>query len=332
MKLFIRPSLTLAASTAFVLAWTSPLHAQRGIVQRPSITSATDANVTTDTVSPVNAYYSSLPSNPVFPAGTVDTTSDSTSTPDATTTPDTPPATQPTPEFYKTQPTLRKEDTYAVGGYLAIFGGGNLAQDGEMGTQGMYSDTLNLKNSQTGPVAGGKIGFTYAPGWFNTTPSTRLVSDSEFQLLPTIEAEYFYTQLEKLNFYKSDFAQTGSSATYTTSPSAHVVSLNFLLKAQVHCFRPYIGAGIGGASLETAKTSQQIPGLGVNIYGFDRIQGALALQAIAGSEIFLFQRFALYGEYKYLYLTANKFQDTSGGTYDLNFGQHLFVGGLKYYF
>jgi opacity protein-like surface antigen len=240
---------------------------------------------------------------------------------------------------YRTDVSPRTE--YATGGTVAVFGGANLLQSGDLNVSTPLlpgaSATLKTKN-RLGGVAGIKAGYTW-PGWgegpgfdnaFGKSSSTPL--DGHFKVLPAFEYEFFRTGFN----YKAGENFSGTDVRFTADLTAYVLSVNPMVKFQMGFFRPYIGLGIGGAYLTASNAKASASGIGsTNLVGSDD-DIVLALQGIVGTEIFVAKNWALSLEYKNLNL-INPSSTKDNGTIPIhykidNLNQQILTGGLRVYF
>jgi len=219
---------------------------------------------------------------------------------------------------------------YATGVEVAVFGGVDLAQEGNMTGHGAaFPGSLSFDPSdRIGGVFGAKLGYTW-PGWRKGPgfdgDTTRQVDD-HFTLLPSIEYEFLYLNREL-------DGQAAGGERVDTDFTASVFSVNPILRAQYYMFRPYVGFGVGGAYLEAHGPEFVSPGGVVSRNSGTPDDIALALQAIAGTDVFITKHISLFGEYKFL-----NFLDPNFSTPTVEFkakdfiSENLLTAGIRYHF
>lgn len=226
---------------------------------------------------------------------------------------------------------------YATGGHVGVFGGGNFFQSGDLdvSTSLLPGQKATLKTKdQLGGVAGLKVGYTWpgwgvGPGFSDPTPAP---VDGSFAVLPTLDAEFFWTGYK----YKAQQTFAGLDTQLTADVDVYVLSLDPTLKFQIGMFRPYVGFGIGGAYINAENASASVNGLGsTNLIGSSD-DFVLAVQGLAGVEVFIARNWALTVDYKYLSLIDPSF-DSKGGAIPLSYksdaiGQHIITAGVNFYF
>lgn len=215
---------------------------------------------------------------------------------------------------------------YGTGAHVGVFGGANIAQTGDLdGDLGAVHLTAKTKN-QIGGVAGIRGGYTW-PGFGSgsgfSDPSP-LPVDGGFAVLPSLEYEVFWTGLK----YKANgTAPNGMNFQFSSDVNTYVFSLDPKIGFQVGMFRPYIGFGVGGAYVSAENPSLTVNGLtGTSTESNDDF--CLALQGLAGVEVFVSKNWAVTIDYKYLDLVNPKFGQVSSD----NIGQHIVTAGVNFYF
>jgi opacity protein-like surface antigen len=199
--------------------------------------------------------------------------------------------------------------------YVAAYGGLTIPQSlKEVQSSGVTPEftfsNLDLKDSA---VFGGKLGF-FLPGrdrWSG------------------VEAEFFYTNPHiKQQNVTTTIPSVGFSST-DPFPGAHVrvaaLAVNWIIRYPGAWFQPYIGVGPG---LFWGRISGNDPNAAGNNFGTGS-DTAIGLNALGGARIFLSQRVALFGEYKY-----NRVNFDFGGDLQVEAlyqAQHI-VGGLLLHF
>lgn len=133
-----------------------------------------------------------------------------------------------------------------------------------------------------------------------------------------VEFEGFYNEP---NIKAQTITATGgaSSAGDATKLRVAHFAVNVLARYPGETFQPYIGIG-GGANVAGLSESP-------NTY-FSDVAVAPSLNALAGLRIFLSERVALFGEYKYNRSTF-KFSDNE---FQSNYQTSMFMGGLSFHF
>lgn len=245
-----------------------------------------------------------------------------------------PPATPPPSET--PMPTFRVEDLEPrkspSGLNVAIFGGASIAQeeDASIGSGPVANQTYHPKDV-IGGVGGIKIGYTWDPAL-----NSNYVDEGGVKLMPAIEAEAFYLGWDTDGSVNAAPGGFPAGTRASTTIDAAVFSINGLMKFEIfERFRPYIGMGIGFAYLNSSNGSLTAPPAGLS--NADDTDVVLAAQGIAGLEVCLTENWALFGEYKFLYLNDASFSysTTPAGGYneDYNYiGHNIVSAGVRYYF
>jgi len=235
-------------------------------------------------------------------------------------------------------PTFRVEDVETrkspSGLNIALFGGATVDQSTDAAEDinptfgpGIPEFDYNPK-SKIGGLGGIKIGYTWDPAL-----NPNYVDEGAVKLMPAIEAEAFYLGYQPSGSVNTSALVPGSSGSAKSDIDSAIFSVNGLMKFEIGIFRPYIGAGVGGAYMSASKAAFNISGpVPVNFNGGNAEEFVLAAQAIAGLEITLTQNWALFGEYKFLYLNDPKF-DFDGYTEHFDYiGHQIVSAGVRYYF
>ena len=199
--------------------------------------------------------------------------------------------------------------------YVALYGGLTIPQSLKEGRALNAPTEVTLSNLDLArsAIAGAKLGM-FLPGqdrWLG------------------VETELFYTNPHvKQQDVTSTFPAVPSSST-DPFPGARIRvatwAVNWIVRYPGEHFQPYIGVGPG-------VFWGRISGNDVNAAGNNFGTGSdtsLGLNALAGARVFLTERFALFGEYKY-----NRATFDFGGDAQLHFlyqAQH-FVGGFSLLF
>ncbi len=243
--------------------------------------------------------------------------------------------------------------TMKTGAEVAVFGGIDFLQSGpfkETYANGSAS-AVSWPTARThdGEVFGAKVGYTWpawgkGPGFTSSSVPLEVDEDSGPQLLPSVEAEFFYSN-HKFEARGPFFGRGGVGAQSVdegdlrASMREYVFTVNPVLRAQVWRFRPYVGAGIGGAivQLQDATMQNAIPQTGVystlNTSPSDQYTLCLATQFMAGSDFFVTRNISLFGEYKFLALISPGFKGAGG--YNLQgdyYGENIATAGVRYHF
>jgi opacity protein-like surface antigen len=234
-----------------------------------------------------------------------------------------------------------------LGSYVGAFGGITVLQDSDATLNaskvvpGLPGD-FNLKdNNRIGPVGGIKAGFQ-----FPMNP----IGDSAFSYGFGAETEVFYAGYNYEGVAATSAALSGlpgtADTTYKTDLDLYIFSVNGLAKLQIWQFRPYVGAGVGAAYVQsrnaTLKNPTALPGVPANgnVLAEDSQNDLqIALQGIAGGEFFVTHNFSIFAEYKMLVLPdlAFDYDDAAGKNSKVNIeftpmALHLLTAGAKFYF
>lgn len=165
--------------------------------------------------------------------------------------------------------------------YVAIFGGVNVAQTGDVDDEeddvGLLGDVSADINSDVGWFAGLKFGYVF--------PCESVVK-------PVLEIEGFY------NGVNADFDVDTDLGDFNVNADFHsaVFMVNAMAKFDLGKFQPYIGAGIGYA--HTWIDQVEVDDVEVDDVGED--EGTLAYQGIAGLEYHVTDKIGIFTEYKAL--------------------------------
>ena len=241
----------------------------------------------------------------------------------------------------------RKEKEYQTGNYAAVWGGANLFQQADPSVKDNYGlgikAGLDLKDAMNFAV-GAKIGHIW------DLDGLKFYGEkSSLKLMPSVEGEFIYTQN---NGSKLQWNGTLTDGVDTVSGelnqkydmSIYALTVNPILRVQWGMFRPYIGFGIGGAYLNAENkgingkgTINGSPASGeVWSGGGSESEVVFCFQGIAGTDIFLNDRWSVFVEYKYLGLVGLEFDKAIGGnaTYEMGdiYGNHLAVVGIKFHY
>lgn len=199
--------------------------------------------------------------------------------------------------------------------YVGAFGGAGFAQDS--GSASIQPGAVPVS------VGGGNAYFGGLKLGYET--SGYQVSDW-LVIRPALELESY------ANFAENTQATT-AVGTVTHDLQVISITLNPLLRFEfVERVVPYVGGGFGGAFAEATGASTTIGG-GGTLSDQDAI--ALSLQAIAGLEFIIVEKFSIFAEYKYMYLGNMDFgfSNPAIGTLEYsNYTQHMIGGGLRYKF
>ncbi|MDR0533157.1 MAG: outer membrane beta-barrel protein [Verrucomicrobiales bacterium] len=259
----------------------------------------------------------------------------------------------PIPAF---QTSVKPRTEYGTENYVAVWGGANLFQDAgprikdNLGL-GIKAD-LSLKDS-TDFAVGLKIGHIWKPDSITISGEKSPVT-----FLPSVEGEFIYTQNSNSSlgwngsvWYGNTNNTATADLTQKFSMNIYALTANPIMRIQWSIFRPYIGFGIGGAYVEgklktlsgnASINSADYPEYNGNYSGSTDLlnasedQFAFCFQGIAGTDIFLDDRWSIFAEYKYLGLVGLEFNKALAGyaTYDFGdvYGNHLVVAGIKFHY
>lgn len=236
---------------------------------------------------------------------------------------------------FRNQAVLRPGE-YPVGTSVGIFGGANIAQEGNLDITSPFAPgvtaSLDTKNA-IGGVAGIRATYTW-PGWsFDGFPPAGV--DGSFRWLPSAQGEFFWTGYK----YKAQQNFSGVDTTFTSDANIYVLSFDPIMRCQIGAFRPYVGAGIGGAYVTADSARVDASGFGLAA-GTDLTGSsdcfAFAVQALAGCEYFITERITLSLDYKFLSLINPEF-DSSDEQKSLHYSldalsQHIVTMGVNFYF
>ena len=241
------------------------------------------------------------------------------------------------PSPFKTTADLRQ---FAIGTHAEIFGGANLFQSGRVDITSPQlpgvSTSVNTKD-QLGGVGGVKIGYTWYGFDKQTDENGNLIRavNGDFAVLPSLDYEMFWTGYT----YKGDGQIGGMPSQLRADVNAYVFSFDPTIKFQADRFRPYFGGGIGGAYITADDATASLGGLGTaNLVGGSD-DFCLALQALAGTQVFVAKDWVLTFDYKFLDFVSPTFNASPSGPGGIglhyrssNIGQHLVTAGVGYYF
>ena len=248
---------------------------------------------------------------------------------------------------------------YRTGWEMAVFGGGDIAQSGtfNMPATTAAGSQINLHsstNDRLGGVAGLKLGYTWPD--FTFCQNNYDVSGKKITLMPSLEFEGLYINRQ----FESNGPVTGtnvggSAITGNNNVQANLTTyaftINPVLRVQMGSFRPYIGAGVGGAALvmhhPIVSGSGKAGGVtdnftGANAFFFgDQSDLVPAFQLEAGTDVFLTNAFSFFAEYKFLGLVDPAFGQSGSpvGTNTVGqfkaadiMGEDMVTAGFKYHF
>lgn len=207
--------------------------------------------------------------------------------------------------------------------YFGAFGGGgsstqaNIAQYGtaffiEAEGGPLAVNSFGRSNSRSVGIVGGQVGYQ----WLN---SSTLFSN--WSLRPAFEAEGYYLSQSNItghgiNNDTTRLPEHDFAVSYPTSGGVFLINsvLNFDSNSWLH---PYVGAGIGGASLSISNAESiqmEPPEAGINHYNSNPNgkDATFAGQVKVGSTVSINQHFSVFAEYRWLYLAATSY--TFGST------------------
>jgi opacity protein-like surface antigen len=220
--------------------------------------------------------------------------------------------------------------------YVAAFGGANLHQITDSNIDlaptlpGFgafnYDDDGGL-----GPMLGLKVGRTF--GRFSIGGEVTPEAD-RIHFVSAVEGEIFYSNFSSDGVVQHDFPPN-VSITAETDLDMVVASVNGILKMQWHWFRPYVGLGIGaggvwtdGAALNITNPAPPPAAARLESSANDVV---IAGQGLLGLEMQIHTDWALFMEYKFLYLHE---VGLKGESFELDYdyiGQSFVSAGLKFY-
>ena len=164
--------------------------------------------------------------------------------------------------------------------YVAIFGGLNMAQTGDVevdDSDGLLGGIEAEIESDFGWFGGLKLGYVFP---------------TDGPVKPVIEVEGFYNGVEAEFDTDSDFGNFDVSADLHSA----VFMVNAIAKFECGRFQPYLGAGIGYA--HTWFDQVEVDGVEVDGAGDD--EGTFAYQGLAGLEFQVSDQLGVFTEYKAL--------------------------------
>ncbi|SDU01265.1 Opacity protein [Verrucomicrobium sp. GAS474] len=254
-----------------------------------------------------------------------------------------------TPPPFKTSAEPR---TMKTGSEVAVFGGIDFMQTGdfkETYTSGSArASWWNTTRTHMGTVFGAKAGYTW-PGLgkgagFGSEGPAEIDEDSKLVLLPSFEAEFFYSS----HTYEGKGPVYGTGGTgvravnetdIRASMEEYVLTVNPVLRAQVWRFRPYVGAGVGAAlvQLKNSSVASSYPQTGsyVNLNNRPADQTSICpvAQVEVGTDFFITKSVSIFGEYKFLALINPQFQGLGGFDYRGDYeGESIATAGIRYHF
>ncbi|MFQ3670747.1 MAG: hypothetical protein SNJ84_04755 [Verrucomicrobiia bacterium] len=226
----------------------------------------------------------------------------------------------------------------ATGIYAGAFGGASLSQvsGGENVNLNPFFPGAGLPNfpydmgGSIQPLAGIKLGHTWdmsqVPGYAGDPSAPKF--------LPTIEFESFYLGFRGKGNLSIPPGVVSPGLNARTRFDSAVFSLNGLMKFDFGQFRPYAGAGIGGAYLQSdnSRLTGNVGGVPVVLRG-SADDWVLTTQGIAGCEVMVAERWGLFAEYKFLVMIDPEFRYAGRYTESFDYiGHHIVSGGFRYYF
>jgi opacity protein-like surface antigen len=259
-------------------------------------------------VSQAQSYETPPPPRPISSAATETGTSSSTVMPgkdgrlQISTTNDAPqPQAQGTPYMLKAEPRA------PLTGYnVAVFGGINVAQEGDIET---FGGLPTESDSEIAAQGGLKLGYIWP---FSDEPLDQFELETSsvggVKLSGGLEAEAFYV---------GNRTELSTSAGVTKfDMDMGFLMLNATLQAQWGKFRIYGGPGVGLAVIGSENDTQ----------------AELAYEILGGMNYFFAPDWSIFGEYKYL-IIDHLVVTTPAGNADFDqFGQHLISLGLRKHF
>lgn len=203
--------------------------------------------------------------------------------------------------------------------YIGAFGGENFSNRTSLSQRGtaffeeavggpLAVDAKGHSHKKTSGFGGAQIGYEWAQNSFNC-------GNSGWNITPAAEVEaIFYRHTKKgdllnpsIRLYEHDFRNTFPM-------HVGVYFINGVISLNNPCwkFSPYIGGGIGAANISIRKAdSLQVAPLeaGINHFNSKRSDTAwtFAAQAKAGVRYNVFERFHIFGEYRFLYVDSSRY-------------------------
>lgn len=216
------------------------------------------------------------------------------------------------PKFVVQTPTRQP----ATGYYVGAFAGVNFAATTDSLTNPPFASDVDSKPA---PTAGIKLGYTWS---FDDAPIDQFrdeVGGEGIRVSGSLEVESFYlrSNLEITN------ATGGKDDFYLDSA---LFSSNALLNLQFHKIRLYGGPGLGFAYIHGS-------GYGQSTSPDDNDDAInLLVQGIGGINYFFKHDWAIFGEYKYIYLDDVDLFNGNNSFRAETLQQHLFTIGLRHYY
>jgi opacity protein-like surface antigen len=175
---------------------------------------------------------------------------------------------------YAPTPTERMREG---GLYIGLYGGVNVGQTADIDDEesDLVGDIESELDSDIGWFGGLKFGYVF--------PTASVVK-------PAIELDAFYMGINSELNTETDFGDFDISADFHSA----VVMANVKVQFDLGTFQPYIGAGLGYAHTWVDEVEFD----GTEVEGADSDEGTFAYQGIAGFDIKLSERLALFTEYK----------------------------------
>jgi len=259
-----------------------------------------------------------------------------------------------TPSTFGPPPFKAKAEprTMNTGPEVAIFGGITFMQGGDFKENyalgASRSSWWATTREHTGEVFGAKAGYTWpglgkGAGFTSSDVSREIDEDTKFQLLPSVEFEFFYDNHTYEG--KGPLFSTGAGARavnetdFKADMTNYVFTVNPVMRAQVWRFRPYVGAGVGGAisQLKNAKVASAYPETGawgpLGNQPDDQYTLCPAAQIEVGTDFFITKTISLFAEYKFLALFNPVFKGPGSYNYEGDYtGESLATVGVRYHF
>ncbi len=219
---------------------------------------------------------------------------------------------------------------------FSLYGGANLSQTDNSfidlsPTLGPASD-LEFSHDTDSNISyhgGLRLGYSFDPF---ASEMNEFSSEDNWIVVPEIFLDLFYVNWDAKGNVNQNFVGL-SDMVADTNFDVFAFTVNGIAKFKYKGFAPYLGGGFGGAAMFARPSTLTFNNLGTD-FRFRSFEDdfVFAMQAIAGIELELIRNFAIFTEYKFLYLHSASFKH---GEFDLDMdfaGTHLVSGGLKLYF
>jgi opacity protein-like surface antigen len=226
------------------------------------------------------------------------------------------------------EPRIAEDNTryVAVFGGISVFGDSSNAvasADPLLPPPGLGDFDYDADFSTTRLTGGIKAGLVF--------PLTDPLSDEEVRFSFAAEAEAFYNNFKTSGNVDAGLP-AGASMKTSVDADAAVFMVNGLGRLEYHMIRPYLGFGIGTAIINAnSRTTLDVPPASDTFEGSD-LDLVFATQGLAGLELKLAEKWAIFAEYRHLIYVDPAFEEAAYTVgYDI-IQQGIVTGGLKFYY